>query len=90
LSLKAIHNVDHTILLCRNLAKTKAFCRDVMGVAVESDGERWVEFRISGAILVLRSRGLALWGTDGPLEKGSAAVQLAFRVPPSAFDGCHA
>jgi glyoxylase I family protein len=27
---------------------------------------------------------------DGPLAPGTAAVQLAFRVPPAALDACHA
>jgi catechol 2,3-dioxygenase-like lactoylglutathione lyase family enzyme len=27
---------------------------------------------------------------DGPATPGSAAVQLAFRVPPHAIDACHA
>lgn len=40
--------------------------------------------------LTLRPRGQGPACDDGPLPVGSAAVQLAFRVPPPAVDACHA
>ena len=90
MSLTSIHSLDYTVLLCRNLAGTRDFYRDVMAFPLVYDHERWVEFRVGGAILALRRRGQAPWGDDGPLKEGSAAVQLAFRVPPAAVDECHA
>jgi glyoxylase I family protein len=90
-SLTEIHSLDHTVLLCRDLARAKAFYRDVMGFPIEADLPYWVSFRVGGAHVTLRPRGRGPTGEDdGPPAPGSAAVQLAFRVPPPAVDTCHA
>ena len=89
MSLKDIHNLDHTVLLCRNLTETRTFYQDVMGFSVEVDLENWVSFRVGATLLTLRPRGQGPAWHDGPAEEGSAAVQLAFRVPPPAVDACH-
>jgi glyoxylase I family protein len=89
-SLAEIHSLDHTVLLCRDLARTTAFYRDVMGFPIEVELDHWVSFRVGGTLLTLRPRGQGPTGhDDGPLATGSAAVQLAFRVPPPAVDTCH-
>ena len=90
MSLKDIHNLDHTVLLCENLKETRAFYKDVLGLPVELDLEKWVNFRVGAALLTLRPRGQGPAWHDGPLDEGSASVQLAFRVPPPAVDVCHA
>ena len=84
-----LRTLDYTVLICRDLAGTVAFYRDVLGLPVETERERWVELRMGSTILALRSRGTAPWGDDGPAAEGSAAVQLAFRVPPPAVDAWH-
>jgi catechol 2,3-dioxygenase-like lactoylglutathione lyase family enzyme len=90
-SLTDIHTLDYTVLLCERMAETKAFYRDVMGFSLEHDSPMWVTFRIGAALLTLRPRGTDPTGdTDGPAVDGSAAVQLAFRVPPPAVAACHA
>lgn len=90
MSLQAIRHVDYTILLCRKMAETKAFYRDVMGFPIELELENWVDFRVGATLLSLRPRGPGPTADDdGPLPAGSAAVQLAFRVPPAAIDECH-
>lgn len=90
MSLKDIRNFDYTILLCARLAETRAFYKDVMGFPVEADLDNWVSFRVGSSLLTLRPRGQWAAWEDGPAEPGSAAVQLAFRVPPQAVDACHA
>ncbi len=90
MSLGGIHNLDHTVLLCRRLAETRAFYRDVMGFPVETDRGNWVSFRVGAGLLSLRPRGPWSVCDDGEALPGSAAVQLAFRVPPPAVDACHA
>ena len=89
MSLKDIHNCDYVVLLCRNMAGTRRFYEDVMGFPVEHDSETWVSFRVGATLLTLRPRGASPAGDDGPATPGSAAVQLAFRVPPPAVDACH-
>jgi len=90
MSLKEIHTVDYVILLCRKLKETRAFYRDVMGFSLESDADNWVSFRVGATLLTLRPRSTSPPWNDGPAAPGSAAVQLAFRVPPPAVDSCHA
>jgi glyoxylase I family protein len=90
MSLSAIRNLDHTVLLCARLAETRAFYREVMGFPIETDHPTWVSFRVGSALLSLRPRGPWSVCDDGPVVAGSAAVQLAFRVPPPAVDACHA
>jgi len=89
MSLKAIHNFDYVILLCRKMAETRAFYQNVMGFPIELDLEDWVSFRVGATLLTLRPRGRGVAGDDGPSVSGSAAVQLAFRVPPAAMEACH-
>ncbi|MEQ9335383.1 VOC family protein [Thalassobaculum sp.] len=89
MSLKDIHNLDYTVLLCRDMAATRAFYDDVMGFPVEHDSPTWVSFRVGATLLTLRPRGASPGGEDGPATPGSASVQLAFRVPPPAVDACH-
>ncbi len=89
MTLTAIRNLDHSVLLCVNLPQTRAFYRDVMKFPIETDLETWVSFRVGSSLLSLRPRGNWPIGDDGDLPAGSAAVQLAFRVPPAAIDACH-
>ena len=89
MSLGGISNLDYTVLLCSKMAATRAFYRDVMKFPIETDLENWVSFRVGAALLTLRPRGWSHFD-DGKSVPGSAAVQLAFRVPPPAVDACHA
>jgi catechol 2,3-dioxygenase-like lactoylglutathione lyase family enzyme len=89
MSLGGISNLDYTIILCRRLAETRAFYRDVMRFPIEVDLENWVNFRVGTALLALRPRGVWSVCDDGASLAGSAAVQLAFRVAPPQVDACH-
>lgn len=90
MALGDIRNVDYAILLCAKMEETRAFYRDVMQFPIERDGDTWVSFRVGATLLTLRPRGAGPVCDDGPLAPGSAAVQLAFRVPLPAVDACHA
>ena len=90
MSLSQIRAVDYVVLLCRRLEQTRAFYKDVMGFPLEHDSDTWVSFRVGSTLLTLKPRGASLAWDDGPIIPGSASVQLAFRVPPSAVDACHA
>lgn len=86
--LGGITNLDYTILLCSRMAETRAFYRDVMKFAIETDQPNWCSFRVGAALLTLRPRGWTHF-PDGEVASGTASVQLAFRVPPPAVDVCH-
>ena len=90
MSLKDIRSVDYIVLLCRKMKETRAFYQDVMGLPLDHDSDSWVSFRVGAALLTLRPRGQLFGWDDGPLAPGTAAVQLAFRVPPAVLDACHA
>ena len=89
MSLGGISNLDYTILLCSKMEETRAFYRDVMQFPIETDRKNWVSFRVGASLLTLRPRGWSAFD-DGKSVPGSAAIQLAFRVPPPAVDACHA
>lgn len=86
MGLTEIRNLDYAILLCTNLEETRRFYKDVLGFALERDTEGWVSFKVGASLLTLRPRSKH----DGPAMPGAAAVQLAFRVPPTSVDACHA
>jgi catechol 2,3-dioxygenase-like lactoylglutathione lyase family enzyme len=88
LTLGGITNLDYTILLCSKMDETRAFYRDVMKFAVETDQPNWCSFRVGAVLLTLRPRGWSHF-EDGKSVPGSASVQLAFRVSPPAVDACH-
>src|SRR5438128_1223290 len=60
-----------------------------MRFPLETDRAEWVSFRVGSGLLTLGPRGRGLAWDDGPAHAGSAAVQLAFRVPPPAIDDWH-
>jgi glyoxylase I family protein len=89
-SLREIRNFDYAVILCNNIEETRVFYRDVMKFPIEIDRENWVSFRVGATLLTLRPRGVWAVCDDGKSIPGSAAIQLAFRVPPPAVDACHA
>ena len=90
MSLKEIRNFDYAVLLYDNIKETRRFYEDVMGFPLAHDSEDWVSFQVGATLLTLRPRGPFMTWNDGPSSPGSTEVQLAFRVPPSAIDTCHA
>jgi len=90
MSLKDIHNLDYTILLCRKMEETWALYKDVMGFPIERDLENWGQLPGRRHATDVAARGQCLAWDDGPALSDSAAIQLAFRVPPPAVDACHA
>lgn len=84
MSLSAIQNLDHTVIFCADIRVMRDFYHEIMGFAVENDRPNWVTLRIGGTRLSLAA---ALPGQLHP-AKELPNVQLTFRVPPSALDGC--
>ena len=89
MGLECLRAVDYVILPCRDMAAMRAFYRDVMGFALAEDHPDWTRFQVGGVNLTLRPRGAWLSWHDGEKPAGSAAVQLAFRVPYDEIDRCH-
>ena len=89
MSLGGIRNLDYTVILCSKMQDTRAFYSDIMSFPIEQDQANWVSFRVGSTLLTLRPRGSWSVCDDGPMPRGSAAVQLAFQVPLEAVDLCH-
>lgn len=89
MNLGGIERLDYTVILCGRMQDTRAFYSDVMGFSVAEDRENWVSFRVGSTLLTLRPRGRWSVCDDGLVTCGSAAVQLAFRVPIDAVDHCY-
>ena len=83
MGIDSIRNIDYVILLCEEMVRTRRFYLEVMKFPLEKDTPDWVSFRVGSGLLSLRPRGdLPVSWQAGPAVAGSAAVQLAFRVPP--------
>ena len=89
MSLGAVHNIDYVILLCTDIAAMRKFYGEVMEFPLEQDYPTWMSFRVGSGLLTIRPRGPWILWDDGVMPKGSAAVQLAFRVAPAAVDTCY-
>lgn len=90
MGIDSIRNIDYVVLLCAEMVRSRQFYLEVMKFALERDTPDWVSFRVGSGLLCLRSRAALpdSW-RGGPAVAGTAAVQLAFRVPPSDVETCH-
>jgi glyoxylase I family protein len=90
--LKAIRNLDYTVILCQNMEATKEFYHHLLGFPIYRDFGSWVEMRVGANLLTLRLRGSGYEGVkehDGAASpEGSACLQLAFRVTPGEVNSC--
>jgi len=85
---KAIQAIDYTVIFVRDLAAMRRFYEDILGFAMVRElSPRWLEYRVGGNTLALALPG-ALTGGDAPTPKGSAALQLAFKVAVPEVDQC--
>ena len=85
----AIEAVDYTVILTRDMGGMRAFYEQVLGFKIDRQlSENWTEYRLGATILALSNP--VLTAGDAPVPQGTAALQLAFRVPVAAVDACHA
>lgn len=85
---QSIRAIDYTVVFVRDMEAMRYFYGDVLGFAfVRQLSADWLEYRVGSNRLAL-SRPRRLDGE--PTPKGSAALQLAFRVPPHYVDLCAA
>jgi catechol 2,3-dioxygenase-like lactoylglutathione lyase family enzyme len=86
-ALGRIRSVDYTVVFVRDMAAMRRFYHDVMRFPVERElGPDWIEHRIGSNILALARPHIAK--DDAPTPKGSASLQLAFRVAPPDVSRC--
>lgn len=84
---QAIRAVDYTVILVRDMAAMRRFYETVLEFPpLRELSPRWIEYRIGANTLVLATPGRT--AADPPLPRGSAALQLAFRVAAPEVDRC--
>ena len=84
---QAIRAVDYTVIFVRDLAAMRRFYQEVLGFVVARKlSPGWIEYQLGVNTLALArpSRTAA----DPPMPRGSAALQLAFKVPAPDVDRC--
>jgi catechol 2,3-dioxygenase-like lactoylglutathione lyase family enzyme len=84
---QSIRAIDYTVIFVRDMAAMRSFYEGVLCLALVRElSAGWIEYQIGGNTLALArpSRTAA----DAPTPKGSASLQLAFRVSPEEVDKC--
>lgn len=85
--LRAIRNLDYTVIFARDLEAMRRFYSDTMGFELQRTlGDAWLEFRVGANVLALTRRGV-LFDDPSPAP-GALSLQLAFRVGPAEVDAC--
>jgi catechol 2,3-dioxygenase-like lactoylglutathione lyase family enzyme len=86
---EAIRAIDYTVVFARDMEAMRRFYEDVLRFRfIRELSPDWIEYQVGGNTLALaRPRRVA---ADAPTPKGSASLQLAFRVPPPDVDRCAA
>jgi catechol 2,3-dioxygenase-like lactoylglutathione lyase family enzyme len=84
---QAIRAIDYTVVFVRDMPAMRRFYEEVLGFPLVRElSAGWIEYRVGGNTLALArpSRTAA----DAPTPKGSAALQLAFKVAAPEVDQC--
>jgi catechol 2,3-dioxygenase-like lactoylglutathione lyase family enzyme len=84
---KSIRAIDYTVIFVRDMAAMRRFYEDVLGFEMTRElSAGWFEYQIGGNTLALARPGRT--AADTPVPRGTAALQLAFRVAPAEVDQC--
>jgi catechol 2,3-dioxygenase-like lactoylglutathione lyase family enzyme len=84
---QAIRAIDYTVVFVRDMAAMRRFYEDILGFPLVRElSPGWIEYQVGGNTLALArpSRTAA----DASTPRGSAALQLAFKVPTAEVDQC--
>lgn len=85
----AIKAIDYMVIFVRDMEVMRRFYEDILGLSLTRQlSHNWLEYRIGNNTLVLARRGMT--ASDPEIPKGSAALQLAFRVTVPMVDACAA
>ena len=86
---QAIRAVDYSVIFVRDMAAMRRFYEQVLRFPLTRElSVNWIEYQVGSNTLALASPGMI--PNDLPTPRGSASLQLAFRVPPPDVDRCAA
>jgi catechol 2,3-dioxygenase-like lactoylglutathione lyase family enzyme len=84
---QSIRTIDYTVILVRDMAAMRRFYEGILGFSLTCElSAGWIEYQIGGNTLALSRPGRT--AKDAPTPKGSASLQLAFRVAVDDVDRC--
>jgi catechol 2,3-dioxygenase-like lactoylglutathione lyase family enzyme len=84
---KAIRAIDYTVIFVRDMAAMRRFYEDILGLALQRElSPNWLEYQLGGNTLALAKPSLT--ASDAPTPRGSASLQLAFKVSAADVDAC--
>ena len=83
----AIRAIDYTVIFARDMDAMRRFYEDILGFPLRRElSPDWIEYRVGDNTLTLaRPRRTA---ADAPTPRGSASLQLAFKVSALEVDQC--
>ena len=83
----SIRTIDYTVILVRDMAAMRRFYEGVLRFSLTRElSVGWIEYQIGGNTLALSRPGRT--AKDAPTPKGSASLQLAFKVAVDVVDRC--
>jgi catechol 2,3-dioxygenase-like lactoylglutathione lyase family enzyme len=84
---EGIRAIDYTVIFVRDMVAMRRFYEDVLGFPMLRElSPGWVEYRVGNNTLALARPSLT--AADAPTPKGSASLQLAFKVSAPEVDQC--
>jgi catechol 2,3-dioxygenase-like lactoylglutathione lyase family enzyme len=84
---QSIRSIDYTVILVRDMAAMRRFYEGILRFPLTRElSAGWVEYQIGGNTLALSRPGRT--AKDAPAPKGSASLQLAFKVVVEDVDRC--
>ncbi len=84
---RSIRAIDYTVILVRDMAAMRRFYEGVLCFSLTRElSAGWIEYQIGGNTLALARPGRT--ATDAPTPKGSASLQLAFKMAAADVDRC--
>jgi catechol 2,3-dioxygenase-like lactoylglutathione lyase family enzyme len=84
---QSIRAIDYTVVFVRDMTAMRSFYEDILGFPrVRELSPGWIEYRIGANTLALAKPSRT--AADAPTPKGSAALQLAFKVSAREVDQC--
>jgi catechol 2,3-dioxygenase-like lactoylglutathione lyase family enzyme len=84
---QSIRAIDYTVIIVRNMAAMRRFYEDILRFPLTRElSAGWIEYQIGGNTLALSRPGRT--AKDMPTPKGSASLQLAFKVARDDVDRC--
>jgi catechol 2,3-dioxygenase-like lactoylglutathione lyase family enzyme len=83
----AIRAIDYTVIFVRDMAAMRRFYEDVLSFPLIRElSPRWLEYQVGANTLALATPTRT--ASDAPTPRGSATLQLAFKVSAPDVDRC--